>query len=207
MKKTIALIGYGGFAREVFSYIKKPCVFFVSDKLFNSLKIKHDNSYIIKPISQFESNKYEALITVGSPQTKLSLVNELPSDTIFTKYIHPSVVNADINNKINDGVIICPGCTLTTNIEIGKHVHLNPQTKIGHDTNINDFVTISPGATISGRCNIGKYVYIGASSCIKENISIVENSVIGMNAGVTKNIYKSGIYIGTPAVLLNKESK
>ena len=90
--------------------------------------------------------------------------------------------------------------TLTTNIKLGKHSHLNLQTTIGHDCNIGDFFTTAPGAKISGNCKIGDRVYIGTNSSTREKITICNDVTLGLNSGVIKNISDPGIYVGTPAI-------
>jgi UDP-N-acetylbacillosamine N-acetyltransferase len=42
-------------------------------------------------------------------------------------------------------------------------------------------------------------VYFGTRSCIKQKLSVCDNVIIGMNAGVVKNITEPGTYVGTPA--------
>jgi serine acetyltransferase len=46
---------------------------------------------------------------------------------------------------------------------------------------------------------VGKGVYLGTKSCIREKISICDNVILGMNAGVVSDIQESGVYVGTPA--------
>ncbi len=100
---------------------------------------------------------------------------------------------------IGEGSIICPGCILTTNINLGKHAQLNLQTTIGHDSVVGEYFTTAPGAKISGGCRVGDRVYVGTNASLKEKVSICSDVVIGLNAGVVKNIDVSGIYVGTPA--------
>ena len=95
--------------------------------------------------------------------------------------------------------IICSGTIITTNVKLGKHTHLNLHTTIGHDCVIGDYFTTAPGVQISGNENIGNRVYFGTRSCVKQKITICDDVIIGMNAGVVKNITESGTYIGTPA--------
>jgi hypothetical protein len=69
---------------------------------------------------------------------------------------------------------------------------------------IKDFFTSSPGVNISGNCKIGNNVYIGTNSSVKENISICDEVIIGMQSSVIKSINEKGIYIGSPVSKLNK---
>ena len=55
-----------------------------------------------------------------------------------------------------------------------------------------------PGSIISGNCKIGNRVYLGTNSCIREKLSIGDDTIIGLSSGVVKDINKSGVYVGSP---------
>jgi UDP-3-O-[3-hydroxymyristoyl] glucosamine N-acyltransferase len=127
------------------------------------------------------------------------MVQKLPKNTKYFTFIHPSVQILGNDVKIGEGSIICSGCILTTNINIGAHSQLNLQTTIGHDCIIGNYFTTAPGAKISGNCIIHSCVYIGTNASIKQQISIHSLVTIGLNAGVVNDIDEPGVYIGTPA--------
>lgn len=192
MKK--ALIGAGGFAREIKAHMGD-----------NSIKCFIDDTYWIEnneniyPLSQFNPNEYEVLVAIGDPRDRFDMVQRLPKETKYFTFIHPSAQILDSDVRIGEGSIVCAGCILTTNIKIGKHAHLNLQSTIGHDCEIGDYFTTAPGAKISGNCKIYDCVYVGTNASIKQKISIHSLSTIGLNAGVVKNIEEPGVYTGTPA--------
>lgn len=191
MKK--ALVGYGGFAREIKHHMQCELSFFVDDEYY-------DGAVGTFPLSEFNPFEYQLLIAIGDPLTRKRIVDKLPPETEFFSYVHPSAIILDKESvEIGEGSFICSSCILTTNIKIGKHSHLNLSTTVGHDTVTGDFFTTAPGAKISGNCLIGDYVYVGTNSSIKEKISICDNVKIGLNAGVVKNINEPGVYVGTPA--------
>jgi sugar O-acyltransferase (sialic acid O-acetyltransferase NeuD family) len=191
MKK--ALIGGGGFAREIKSHIGDPKIkCFVDDEYW-----KENDDYIF-PLSKFDSKKYKVIVAIGDPKDRFDMIQKLPKDTKYFKFIHPSAQILGKDTFIGEGSVICAGCILTTNITIGKHAHLNLQTTIGHDCRIGDYFTTAPGVKVSGNCNIGDLVYLGTNSSVREKITICDDVVIGLNSGVIKNITESGVYGGTP---------
>ncbi len=196
MKK--AIIGSGGFGREVYHHILNDINcdihFFVNDEYADETSF---------PLSTLNIKEYEVLIAVGNPIHREKILNTLPSGVKFFSFIHSSAIILDPNILIGEGSVICAGCILTTNIEIGNHCHLNLQSTIGHDCRIGNFFTTAPGAKISGNCNIGDRVYFGTNSCVREKITICSDVTIGLNSGVVKNITSSGTYVGTPAKLIN----
>lgn len=186
------LIGAGGFAREIVAEV------FLQTKM--QLKCFVDDEYWadgLYKISEFNPESQSALIAVGNPEDKIKLLGKLPENTKFWNYISPK---AYVNNlTLGVGNFICAGVIITTNVKIGNHVHLNLQTTVGHDSVLGDFVTTAPSVNISGNVTVGKGVYLGTKSCIREKISICDNVVLGMNAGVVSDIEESGVYVGTPA--------
>ena len=194
MKKGI--IGAGGFAREVYWSLnpieRNDTVFFVDDVYWD------DSNEKILPLSLFEFNKYEVIVAVADSKHRQRIVDQLPKKTKFFTHIHPSAQILADDVIIGEGSIICSGTILTTNIVLGKHSQLNLQTTIGHDCVIGDYFTTAPGAKISGNCDIGKRVYFGTNSSVREKIKICDDVVIGLNGGVVKNLYESGIYVGVP---------
>lgn len=192
------IIGAGGFAREVQAEVNK--------QYGNVLKMYVDDQYWsegLYKISEFNPETQSALIAVGNPTDKKTLLSKLPEDTTFWNYISPRAYVGDF--KMGTGNFICAGVIITTNVVIGNHVHLNLLTTVGHDAVIGDFVTTAPNVNINGNVTIGNNVYLGTKSCIREKLSICDNVVLGMNAGVVNNIEESGVYIGTPVKKINVE--
>jgi sugar O-acyltransferase (sialic acid O-acetyltransferase NeuD family) len=188
-----ALIGAGGFAREIKSHMgDNSILFFVDDSYY------FGDEYTL-PLSKFNPDDYEVIIAVGDSKSRIDVKNRLPKNTKYFTYIDKSVVILDKNIQIGEGSIICAGCILTTNINIGCHTHLNLQTTIGHDTSVGNFLTTAPGVKISGNCVIGNSVYVGTNASIKEKITICDNVTLGMNSATVKNITEPGTYVGVPS--------
>jgi len=189
-----AIIGAGGFAQEIRAHIgdfTMKC--FVDDEYYM------ENKNFIYPLSKFNPEEYEVIVAIGDPRDRFDMVQKLPKNTKYFTYIHPTAIILGNDVKIGKGSIICAGCILTTNIELGKHSHLNLQTTIGHDCKIGDYFTSAPGVKVSGNCKIYSGVYVGTNTSIKQKISIHSLATIGSNAAVVKNIEEPGIYVGVPA--------
>lgn len=196
MKKGI--IGAGGFGREVYwslnSIERNDTVFFVDDSYYDG------KDPLILPLSKFNPNEYEVVIAIADSYHRQRIVESLPKDTKYFTHIHPTAQIHGPDVKIGEGSIICAGTIITTNVKIGKHAHLNLITTVGHDCVIGDYFTTAPGVQISGNETIGNRVYFGTRSCMKQKLTICDDVIIGMNAGVTKDITEPGTYVGTPTI-------
>lgn len=187
-----AIFGYGGHAREVASQINKDLIFFVDDRYANDFA---------KPISLFNPNKYKIMVAIGDSYERELVVKKLPKETQFFTFIHPTAIITGKDVIIGEGSFIGPYSILTTNIKIGNHSILNRANHIGHDTKIGDYFSAMPSAIVSGNVTIGNTVYMGTNSTVIEKINICEKVKIGANGVVTKNINKSGTYVGVPVKL------
>lgn len=190
----LAIIGAGGFAREVKQWALMsqatglfPLTFYVSDHLATPPN---------RPLSQLDPDRSMAVVAIGDPNAKAKVVQGLRHGQRFTTVIHKTSIN---QSQANDGLIMCPFSVVTTDCTIGKHVHMNLHSDIGHDCIIGDYVTLAPGARVSGKCNIGEGVYIGSNAVIREGVTIAPWSIIGANCVVLHDITEAGTYAGVPA--------
>jgi sugar O-acyltransferase (sialic acid O-acetyltransferase NeuD family) len=112
--------------------------------------------------------------------------------------------------RLDEGCIISPFVTLTSNIRIGKYFHANLYSYVEHDCVIGDYVTFAPGVKCNGNVVIEDHAYIGAGAIIKQGrpgdpLVIGRGAVIGMGAVLTKDVGPGTIVVGNPASLLGKE--
>jgi len=203
--KKIGIIGFSSFTREIICNLKKKFDIFISDDYYNKNEfssnipnIKKKYNCNIYKISNFNTVTYDALITISNIDLRKNIINDMPKNTSYYTYIDKSARIMDKNCIIGKGSIICAGAVLTSNIKIGNFSHININTVIGHDTIIGPYFTSAPGTIVSGNCVIGESVYCGTNSSIREKIKICDNVVLGLNAGVVKNITIEGVYTGTP---------
>jgi sugar O-acyltransferase (sialic acid O-acetyltransferase NeuD family) len=192
-----AIIGYGGFAREVAVQMKFDDIrYFVDDQYWI------DNESNVYKLSEFDPERYEVIVAIGNSSLRNDVISRLPRSTKYFTAVHESVQIIGNSVEIGEGSIICAGTIISINSRLGKHTHLNLNTTIGHDCKIDDFFTTGPGVNISGNNVYGKRVYIGTGSCTREKISICDDVTVGMHSGVIKSITESGVYIGTPSAKL-----
>lgn len=195
-----AIIGGGGFAKELIAYIR-------DDGFSEDLPIFVDDQYAKKdllPLSSFDPNFYEAIIAIGDCASRRDISRRMPLNTRYFSFVHSSAKLYGDKISIGIGSIICPGCILTENISIGKNSILNLKVTIGHDCIIGDYFTASPQSSISGNCSVGDCVYVGTNAAIREKIKISSHSIIGMNSCVVKDIDNPGTYVGCPAKVIIK---
>jgi sugar O-acyltransferase (sialic acid O-acetyltransferase NeuD family) len=201
MVKNIFIYGAGGFGKEVYNLLN-----FCTEK-FNVLGFiddfsTHKNLFEL-PIndSSFIDNYF--ITAIANSQHKQEIMHR------NKKFIYPSPIihnEIQLNKyiKIEEGTIICAGVKLTVDINIGKLVHINLNSTIGHDSHIGDFCTLMPSVNISGNVKIGEGTLIGSGATILPNLTIGKWCKIGAGAVVTKNVPDYSTIIGIPGRNLKK---
>ncbi len=201
MKKRICIIGTGGFAKEVLWLIHdlgrldEVACFMEPDADWREREML---GVPVWPQSRFDPTAHTATIAIGSSKIREKVVGQLPAETEYESLIHPAA-NLAPWLEIGEGCIICAQSIVTADVKIGKQVHLNCMTSVGHDCIIGDYTTTTAAVNISGSCVIGKHTYWGNGSTIRQGLSVCDEVIIGMGAVVTKNIEESGVYVGMPA--------
>jgi sugar O-acyltransferase (sialic acid O-acetyltransferase NeuD family) len=206
---TLAIIGAGGFGREVQDLVRQinlvsprwDLVGFYDDGLPEGTVV--NGVPVLGSIADLNSSSevlYLAL-AVGNPETKKKIVHQLTSAKIkYATLIHPLAITGDPHwNRIGEGSIICAGVIMTVQIQVGKHVILNLSCTVGHDSVIGDYSSFMPTVNISGEVSVGEGVFVGTGVKIINQVTIGENSTIGAGAVVTSNIPANCTAVGVPA--------
>jgi sugar O-acyltransferase (sialic acid O-acetyltransferase NeuD family) len=206
--KKIAIIGAGGFGREVKVLIDdinkaKPIydiIGFFDDgiekgTLVNGLPVLGT----IAAINKIDYN-LQLVLGVAAPAIKEKAIQIIENNHIdFPTLIHPSVIISNDEVSLGKGTIICAGNIITCNIIVKDFVTLNLSCTVGHDTIIKDFSSFMPAVNISGEVVIEKNVYVGTGVKIINQLSIGENTVVGAGAIVSKTLPANCTAVGIPA--------
>lgn len=101
--------------------------------------------------------------------------------------------------RFGKGCFIAQYTIIESNVITGDYFLAAYQNRIGHDSIIGDFCHVYVGANVGGFNKIGNNVSICSSSCTKENVSIGDNSIIGLGSTVFRDVPSNSTAIGNPA--------
>lgn len=205
----IYIVCAGGFAREVFWYLKDNEYKFKVRGFVDQTSLATDletiGAYCGIPIYNeygFDYTNKNLVIATGYPALREKIYNDIVTKFNFVEF--PNIVSswAHIASRqtlrITHGVIITPGCIVTSDVTLLGFVNLNMNTTIGHDTIMKSFSTTATNVSISGNVVVGKRSYLGNNSSVKEHCKICNDVIIGMGGVVIKSIGKAGTYVGCP---------
>ncbi|HEY4475056.1 MAG TPA: acetyltransferase [Candidatus Paceibacterota bacterium] len=138
---------------------------------------------------------------VGFPRVRkkfFDIIQNLGLKFNFPVLVHPTAHIGE-NVKFGEGSQVMMNNSITVDITVGEHVHINQGCSIGHDVVIGNFVYLSPHCVISGYTYIGEGADIGSNASTRPLSKIGAWSVLGLNAGVVKDIPERVIAVGCPA--------
>jgi len=206
--KKIAILGAGGFGREVKTIIDainkvNPTYNFIGffdDGIEKGVLINnYDILGGINEINQYNEN-LSIVICIADPKIKKKIISKISNSFIdFPSIIHPKASITDEFVTIGKGCIICEGTIITCNIEVKDFVILNLMCTVGHDTVIEDYCSFMPSVNISGEVKIEQGVYVGTGAKIINLLDIGENTIVGAGAVVSKSLPANCTAVGIPA--------
>ena len=213
--KKIVIFGSGGHAKVVFSEIIKLKKFkflgFVDNyKKKGELIISFNkkNYYNLGSIKEVINKKknIRGVIGVGVNFVREKIVRDVKrinNNFKFQQIISKdAIINPDV--FIDEGTLVVSGTIINTGTEIGKHCIINTSCSIDHDNKFSDFSSAGPGVITGGNVKVGYKSYLGLGCKIRQNVEILDNTVVGFGSLVNKNCKKNSIYWGSPAKKIRK---
>ena len=204
--KTIALIGYSGYAYVVFE------IFFSQGQTVSAYADKTENKknpYALKWLgvedetSVIETLKeYTYFVSIGDnkirQQVSEKLIKKLgqPENALHKSAIISRSMNAGTGNMFAPRVVINPF------VQIGNGVICNTGCIVEHECVIHDYAHIAPGAVLCGNVTVGEGSFIGAGAVIKQGVTIGKNVIVGAGAVIVKNIEHNQKVVGNPHRIL-----
>lgn len=214
--KNLYIIGAGGFGREVAWLVERinylEPIWKLQGFLDDDIK-KHgllEGSYPIVGGCDFLRNLDEeawVICAVGAAAVRKHIIEKIQQykNVRYATLIDPSVLNSS-SVRIGEGSIICAGTILMVDVTIGKHVIINLDCTVGHDSQIEDFVTIYPSVNVSGCVIVGEKAELGTGVQIIQGKRVGRNAILGAGAVVVRDVPAGCTAVGMPAKAVKYKS-
>jgi len=210
--KDIAIFGAGGFGREVACLIRiineslsEPrwnfIGFFEDDSNLHGTRNEYGEILGGRDLINSWEKPLDIVIAIGSPEVIRLVASEIVNPNIdFPNVIAPNVQWLDKDNvRIGKGNVICSGCLISCNVELGNFNVLNGFIPVGHDTTIGNYNVIMPSCNISGGVVMGDCNFMGLKSAVLQYLKIGNNVKLGTGSILMRNAKDGYLYIGIPA--------
>lgn len=207
--RRLYIFGAGGHGREVAWLVKQAWgdliepVFVVDDSKFLSDPVNGVRVQLLSALSQARDSRF--VVAIGDPALRRSAAQACTAAGHRPALlVHPRA-EMSCCVDLGDGVVICAGSIVSTNVAIGDHVHINLDCTVSHDVSIGDFTTLSPGVHVTGNVRIGRGVFIGTGAnivngMVGEPLTIGDYSIVAAGACVTRSVEPGALVAGVPAI-------
>lgn len=110
--------------------------------------------------------------------------------------------------EIGNGVFLGANSTVeraaleVTKIEDGAAI--DDLTQVGHNVHIGKGSSVACGAVLCGGVRLGRECQIAPNACVRQQLSVGDNSLIGLGAVVIRDVPDHAVYVGNPAKPMQK---
>ena len=202
----IVIVGAGGFGREIFAWLRSSPRFLQRENVDNIVYIddRQDSTGLPAPcVSSVEaytpSDSDKFICAIGAPHVRRAVVEKIETRSgKFVPFIHDSVVMG-LNVVAKTGLVVCPNVIISSDIQIGAHVHINSNCTIGHDVVIDDFATLSPSCNLTGGVVVKKDAFLGTAVTVIPEKKIGAGSLVGAGSVVLRDVPPGVTSFGNPS--------
>jgi sugar O-acyltransferase (sialic acid O-acetyltransferase NeuD family) len=206
----LLIVGAGGFGRETAEAIRAvnraeprwDLLGFLDDSL-QQQGATIEGVKVVGPVDAVENYpEARVVVTIGNPDNftvrrrivgRLRLLPER-----YATIIHPGAIIPP-SAHVGPGTVVLATTVATTAVTIGSHVAVMPGVVFTHDDVVEDYATFGTGARLAGVVHIGEGAYIGAGALIREKRTVGDWALVGMGAGVTRDVPPGEVWAGIPA--------
>jgi sugar O-acyltransferase (sialic acid O-acetyltransferase NeuD family) len=212
MPDQIVIVGCGGLGREVWALVdavnrvqgpRWDCIGFVDDNP-SEINLKRLSALSAPYLGRIDAladlgKGVQYAIGIGDPKVRRTVAGRVSAYSLTAaQLVHPTAtVGPEV--RIGNGSILFTGAAVTTNVEIGEHVHLNQNVSVGHDAVLDDFVTVNPLAAVSGDTHLESGVMIGTTAAVLQGIRVGADATVGASACVVRDVPSRTVVKGVPA--------
>jgi len=207
----LVLAGAGGFGREVFSWVNATSgpdgpwhdVAFIDDNP-DALAVTRFPAVSLGTIAAYRPAEGDCVaITVGNPGAKMRIREVLaPLRVRYQTLVHPSAI-VGATSEIGVGCIVCPGCVVTANVRIGRHVTLNVYATVGHDALVSDFSTLGGHADVTGGAILEDGVFLGSHAVVAPRVRVRAFAMVGAGTVAFRDVAGGATVLGVPGLRID----
>ncbi|TFV52575.1 acetyltransferase [Blastococcus sp. TF02A-35] len=211
----MVVIGAGGFGREVHDVIEAindaraatgdpqlECVGFLADGHADVELVEERGVPFLGAVAGLTSLPADVrhVIAIGSGAARRRIDEWARAEgRETTTLVHPSAVLGRHRVALGPGSIVCASAVVTTNVRLGRHVHLNLAATVGHDAVLGDYVTVNPNVSVSGNAVLEDEVTMGTGSTVIEGRRVGARTTVGAGAAVVRDLPAGVTAVGVPA--------
>lgn len=167
----------------------------------NLERLRHMGIEFVGGVRDYVESATPAYFSIGIGAVE---AREGVADTFIRRAHEPATLVAPTARvsrfaEVGEGSVISPGAEISTNVRIGRFVHVMANAVVSHDSVVGDFSNVNPSTAVAGNCVLGEKVWLGIGAVTLQGMSIGDRAVVGASACVTRDVASDGVVSGVPA--------
>lgn len=139
------------------------------------------------------------VVAIADPQIRQRMSGVLAESGLAPRTVIHRAAVIGPESDLGDGCIVLAFSHISSSVTLGRHVHINYNATIGHDTVLEDFVTVLPGANVAGSVLLGEGSTVGSGAVVLPGLAVGAGATIGAGAVVTRDVLPNAVVKGVPA--------
>lgn len=207
VRRRLLIVGAGGFGREVLQWAEDIAAQGCDWKIGGFLDADpaaldaYECPYqVLNSPQQYEPCDADLLVcAIGDPATRMTVAADLTSrGAAFATLVHPTAIVGS-RSVLNEGCVICPRVTITTDIRLGRHVIVNAHSTIGHDVTIGDCCSLFSHCDVTGGATLEPGVTMGSHAVVLPAVRVGEFARVSAGSVVSRRVKPFTTVFGVPA--------
>lgn len=116
----------------------------------------------------------------------------------------PHIGSVVIEDDVEIGALTSIASGTIDPTRIGAGAKIDDHVFIAHNVQLGENVMVIACAELSGSVRVGANTWIGPNVSVRDGLTIAADSLVGIGSTVVKSLEEPGIYMGSPAKLVNK---
>lgn len=206
--QRLFIVGAGGSGRETAWLAREiwgtriDIAFVVDDPIYLASPVHGYPVLLLDAVQATSSSRYVIAIGDGGARRRIAERCDGLGWTMAT-LVHPNATISD-SATLGDGSIVYPGVSITTDVTVGRSVHVNAGCTISHDGRIGDYATLSPGVHLAGHVHVGADAFVGVGANVingtaRQPLTIGQGAVVAAGACVVGDVPPGAMVAGVPA--------
>jgi len=176
-----------------------PFVGFLADDEPDRRLLDQVGATWLGPVAGLEAIDADFVVAVGDPGVRAAIHERATGwGREATSLWHATAHRAG-DVRWEPGTVVLANASVTSNVRLGLHVHVNLNATVAHDCTLGDYVTVNPGANVNGGVTVGRGATIGSGAVVRQGVTIGAGATVGAGAVVVRDVDPGSTVVGVPA--------